>query len=67
MLKTVYVVQVPSEMLQPIMKSKYPDITEEEQAISIPLQVPRLRKKTGYISCGKYGVYGVGVVEAVTP
>mmetsp|Transcript_13349 Transcript_13349/g.32435 ORF Transcript_13349/g.32435 Transcript_13349/m.32435 type:complete len:549 (-) Transcript_13349:292-1938(-) len=30
--------QVPSEMLQPIMKSKYPDITEEEQAISIPLQ-----------------------------
>ncbi|KAJ1480389.1 hypothetical protein T484DRAFT_1810809 [Baffinella frigidus] len=29
---------VPSEMLQPIMKSKYPDITEEEQAISIPLQ-----------------------------
>jgi len=28
-----FVVQVPSEMLQPIMKSKYPDISEQEEAI----------------------------------
>lgn len=29
---------VPYQMLQPIKKSKYPDITEEEEAVSIPLQ-----------------------------
>eukprot|EP00802_Teleaulax_amphioxeia_P005775 Tamp_05779.p1 GENE.Tamp_05779~~Tamp_05779.p1 ORF type:complete len:578 (+),score=107.65 Tamp_05779:81-1736(+) len=28
----------PFEMLQPILQSKYPDITLEEQAVSIPLQ-----------------------------
>jgi hypothetical protein len=28
----------PFEMLQPILKSKYPDITEAEQDVSIPLQ-----------------------------
>mmetsp|Transcript_27488 Transcript_27488/g.33331 ORF Transcript_27488/g.33331 Transcript_27488/m.33331 type:complete len:581 (+) Transcript_27488:287-2029(+) len=29
---------VPYQMLLPIKKSKYPDITEEEEAVSIPLQ-----------------------------
>jgi hypothetical protein len=34
--------QVPAQMLQPIRKSKYPDITAEEEKISIPLQTVAL-------------------------
>ena len=30
--------KAPYEMLQPIKKSKYPDITEEEEKVSLPLQ-----------------------------
>jgi len=30
--------QIPYQMLQPIRKAKYPDITEEEEADSLPLQ-----------------------------
>merc|ERR1712151_93544 len=30
--------QIPYEMLQPIKKAKYPDITEEEEKVSLPLQ-----------------------------
>jgi len=30
--------QIPYQMLQPIKKAKYPDITEEEEKVSLPLQ-----------------------------
>jgi len=30
--------QIPYQMLQPIKKAKYPDITDEEEAVSLPLQ-----------------------------
>ena len=30
--------KIPFEMLQPIKKAKYPDITEEEEMVSLPLQ-----------------------------
>ena len=47
-------------MLQPIMKSKYPDITEEEQAISIPLQVPVPEKKQALWAVGRTVVMELG-------